>query len=134
MVTGESPGVRQIEFDNHDNLWLPTFNGLYKFNPVSQQLILFQEGSNSPFSISGTNVRSVEYLGDDLLLVGTQQGGLDLLVNYGCLDYIFFRWKDSVVGVSSSFKARVSIMPWIQPRTCLLISSALAYLRELDGI
>lgn len=70
--------VNDIKSDNSGNLWIAVnWQGLFKYNLHSQKLILFHADAGNKNSISSNFIWSICVDRDEIVWVGTHQGGLN---------------------------------------------------------
>ena len=75
---GESVSIRNIKSDVNNTLWLATDNGLYRFEPDTGAIRLFQHDENNPNSLSTNRLWSIFIDNDQTLWITSDHGGLNI--------------------------------------------------------
>lgn len=78
---GPNTEVRQIFEDSEGNLWIGTITGLYRYNPNTNTLQLFQKNENDPLSLSHNSIYSIYEDNNGIIWIGTWGGGVNMLTN-----------------------------------------------------
>jgi signal transduction histidine kinase/ligand-binding sensor domain-containing protein/DNA-binding response OmpR family regulator len=78
-VIGENNlnNIRQLVYDNEDNLWIGTYNGLGIFNQ-NKEFIFLQNKLNEPGSLSKNSVKTLFKDKKESIWIGTYYGGINI--------------------------------------------------------
>ena len=96
--------------DNHNKLWIGTYNGLNYMDPISGKFDRYINNTNDPNSISSNVISDLYIDHNNTLWVGTWYSGLNkLIINKdadGASRFHFIRYKhdpDNLKSISSDF-------------------------------
>lgn len=78
---GPASETRQIIEDKKGNLWIGTLQGLFKYNPTTRKLELFQKDENDPLSLSHNSIYSIYEDNTGTIWIGTWGGGVNMLTD-----------------------------------------------------
>jgi signal transduction histidine kinase/ligand-binding sensor domain-containing protein/CheY-like chemotaxis protein/AraC-like DNA-binding protein len=70
--------VTALLFDNHNNIWIGTDNGLSKFNLEKGECLTFYHDESDPASIQSSRIRSLALGNSGKVWIGTRDAGLNV--------------------------------------------------------
>ncbi|MBA4849211.1 two-component regulator propeller domain-containing protein [Emticicia sp. BO119] len=92
--------VAALQHDNKGNLWIGTYNGLVKFNPVNETYKTYMNDPNNPKGLINDLILSVLFDKNNQMWIGSPKGLSKLVVENGKESFIHYTEKD---GLPNSF-------------------------------
>lgn len=74
--------IRAITHDKHNNLWVATYNGLAKFNPITKKFDTYStQNPDQPFSLTSNRLLTLYLDKAGSLWIGNYENGVNILHN-----------------------------------------------------
>jgi len=92
--------IQDAKVDKSDNLWVASYNGVYKYNLKNQKISSYSYNATDSTSLSNNNASKILVDSKNRIWIGTSGGGLNL---YNAKTNSFKRYDSKHIGLRNDF-------------------------------